>query len=144
MPCAVSGILGVVTTQEVYNAFMQVDPLNFIKMQIFDYLTLDIDRNRDNYGLLRQNGNIVSLYPIFDHDSCFKGKSTNGNYFPAGKTFNKTLEMLQTTYKQQYSLLEQQIIYLKQYLVSDNFKTIFLRYKSADEYKGMIQRASKL
>lgn len=130
--------------QDVYSSFMEIDALNFIKMQIFDYLTLNADRNRDNYGLLKQNGEIISLYPIFDHDSCFKGKSTNGIYFPSGKTFNKTLELLQTTYTQQYSILELQIIYLKQYLASDDFRAIFLKYKNVDEYKGMIQRASKL
>lgn len=130
--------------QDVYNFFIQVDAINFIKMQVFDYLTLNSDRNRDNYGVLRRNEKMVSLYPIFDHDSCFKGKSTNGIYFPSGKTFQKTLELLKTKYSQQYGMLGEQIVYLRKYLLSGNFKEIFLRYKSVDEYNGMIERALQL
>ena len=73
--------------QTAYNFFVNVDAYNFTLMQIFDYITLNTDRNRDNYGLLRYKGNLVSLYPLFDHDSCFKGKNANGVYFPTKITF---------------------------------------------------------
>lgn len=145
LPCRdVMEHFSVVSCKEVYEYFMQIDAINFIKMQLFDYLTLNVDRNRDNYGLLRQNGNMIGLYPVFDHDSCFKGKSTKGIYFPSGKNFHKTIEMLQTTYKMQYSQLESQIEYLKEYLNSYEFKDIFLKYKSVEEYDSMKKRALKL
>lgn len=127
-----------------YKTFFRVDTLGFIKMQLFDYVTLNTDRNRDNYGILRRNGQMLSLYPIFDHDSCFKGKSTNGIYFPAGLTFGKTLEMIKSEYNKYYKLLYPQFVFLNKYLSSKDFKSMFLTYKSKDVYDSMMNRVNDL
>ncbi len=127
-----------------YNAFIGVDAINFIKMQLFDYITLNIDRNRDNYGLLSQNGKFVSLYPVFDHDFCFKGKSVEGFYFPSGLTFKKTLSMIKLKYSQQYQFVYSRLLQAKSFLESQNFKGVFLKYKTQKEYDGMMGRVNDL
>lgn len=123
-----------------YNFVMSVDAYNFILMQIFDYVTLNVDRNRDNFGLLRKDGCLVSLYPLFDHDSCFKGRGTNAIYFPTGLTFNKTLGMLKNT--SIYKSLN--ISAIKTNLKSDELKSYLLKYLSSTEYSAMIHRVENL
>lgn len=81
---------------QTYKYFLTTDTEDFVLMQIFDYLTLNTDRNRDNYAIGKNNGVVFGLYPLFDHDSCFKGKSTNGIYFPTNLTFHNTIEYLKT------------------------------------------------
>lgn len=68
--------------------------IKFLLMLLFDYVTLNVDRNRDNFGIMCQDGVHTGLYPLFDHDSCFKGKSTNGIYFPMSISFSKALDFL--------------------------------------------------
>lgn len=127
---------------DYYAFFMAIDPINFIKMQILDYVTLNTDRNRDNFGILAYQGKMMGLYPLFDHDSCFKGKSVNGNYFPTGITFKKTLELLKTQYYQYYNNLN--IPRFKEILHSSTFKTVFLKCKSVGEYESMMRRTKNL
>lgn len=127
-----------------YNYFMETDPLNFIRMQLFDYITLNTDRNRDNYGVLVKNRKAVALFPVFDHDSCFKGKSANGIYFPSGITFHKTVCALKEMYKDEYVRLMPDIIKLNEYLRSVNFKKMFLGYKTEQEYIKMLHRTANL
>lgn len=127
---------------DYYNFFMSVDPINFIRMQILDYVVLNTDRNRDNFGILVYKGRMLGLYPLFDHDSCFKGKSPNGNYFPTSLTFSKTLDLLKIQYAQFYETVN--IARFQEILRGDAFKEIFLKCKSADEYEGMIRRAGNL
>lgn len=129
---------------QYYSLFMQVDPINFIKMQIFDYITLNTDRNRDNFGLLRDKGSIIGLYPIFDHDSCFKGKSINGVYFPTNLTFEKTLELLKARYSGYYAELYNDIEKFKDTLQTSDFKNLFIQYKTVEEYQSMINRLNNL
>lgn len=123
-----------------YKFIMSIDAYNFVLMQIFDYITLNIDRNRDNFGLLRKDGQLVSLYPLFDHDSCFKGKGTNGVYFPTGMTFSKTLEYLKSL--PVYDKIN--ISGIKSNLLSDNIKSKVLKYLTLEDYRGMILRVNKL
>lgn len=80
-----------------YEYFMRKDEANFKKMQLFDFLTLNTDRNRDNYGLLIRDGKLIGMCPLFDHDSCFKGKSVDAHYFVTGKSFKKSLKNLDVT-----------------------------------------------
>ena len=127
-----------------YKHFMQIDPLNFIRMQLFDYVTLNTDRNRDNYGLLMRNRKMTALFPIFDHDSCFKGKSANGIYFPSGITFHKTVCAIRERYKNEYEQLKPDIIKLNEYIRSNNFKNTFLEYKTEQDYLKMMYRAANL
>ena len=127
---------------DYYAFFMAVDPLNFIRMQILDYVVLNTDRNRDNFGILAYNGKMLGLYPLFDHDSCFKGKSPNGNYFPTGITFSKTLDLLKTKYGRIYHTVH--INRFKEIINGSNFREIFLKCKSAEEYEGMLRRAQNL
>ncbi len=81
-----------------YTFFLSKDPVNFIKMQVFDYLTLNTDRNRDNFALRQVGHKITGLFPIFDHDSCFKGKSDAAVYFVTGKTFAESMELIRRDY----------------------------------------------
>ncbi|MFG6329508.1 MAG: hypothetical protein K1W06_08595 [Lachnospiraceae bacterium] len=127
-----------------YKYFMETDPLNFIRMQLFDYITLNTDRNRDNYGVLVKNRKAVALFPVFDHDSCFKGKSANGIYFPSGVTFHKTVCTLKETYGNEYEQLKPDIIKLNEYMHSVSFKKMFLGYKTEQEYIKMLHRTANL
>lgn len=130
---------------ECYQTFMRMDPLNFIKMQILDYVTLNVDRNRDNFGLLSNRGKLIGLYPLFDHDSCFKGKSTAGKYFPTGLTFSQTLALLKTEYKIYYTQLYDEIERFRQMMKNTDFmEKIFLKCKTEEEYGSMIKRIEKL
>lgn len=79
---------------ETHKMFMRKDCNNFIKMQIFDYLTLNVDRNRDNFGFAAYKGKIAGLFPLFDHDSCFKGKSDGAKYFVTDMTFAESMGYL--------------------------------------------------
>lgn len=123
-------------TVDAYDFIMNVDAYNFCLMQIFDYLTLNTDRNRDNFGLLRFDYNLVSLYPLFDHDSCFKGKSTNGIYFPSGLTFRKTLEKIQKL--NVYHNIDIQKI--KKNINSSHLADLFKKYKCFNWYESMLVR----
>lgn len=128
--------------EDVYATFMKVDAVNFIKMQILDYVTLNTDRNRDNFGLLRVDGKLCGLYPLFDHDSCFKGKSTNGIYFPTGTTFAETLKLLKSM--PQYREISECIRNFKEVTASQPFKALYLQYKSLEEYNSMLKRVNNL
>ena len=129
---------------QAYRYFMETDPLNFIRMQLFDYITLNTDRNRDNYGLLVKHRKPVALFPVFDHDSCFKGKSTNGIYFPSGITFHKTIYVLREIYKNEYEQLKPDIMKLNEYMHSGGFKKMFFEYKTEQDYIKMVHRVANL
>lgn len=116
------------------------DPLNLARMMLFDYLTLNTDRNRDNFGLLRYKGKIVSMYPIYDHDACFKGKNTSAFYFVTGKTFSKTLAALKQDMI--YEKLGVNEISFK--LHTSSFKDTFIKLKNEALYDELLQRASIL
>ena len=129
---------------DYYRAFMQICSQNFMRMQILDYVTLNTDRNRDNFGLLRYNGNIINLYPVYDHDSCFKGKSVEATYFPTGLSFKDTLNLLKTQYGAIYNSLSNDIFKLTSTVKEEPFKRLFLKYKSLEEYNAMLERISNL
>lgn len=42
---------GMGVNSKTYNYFLGCAAVDFVKMKIFDYITLNVDRNRDNYGL---------------------------------------------------------------------------------------------
>lgn len=117
-----------------------IDPLNLARMILFDYLTLNTDRNRDNFGLLRYKGKIVSMYPIYDHDACFKGKSTGAFYFVTGKSFNDSL----ATLKQDAIYEKLGINEIVSKLHTPDFKDTFIKLKNEALYNELLQRASIL
>ena len=125
---------------KAYQFVASIDAYNFMLMQLFDYVTLNIDRNRDNFGLLRKNGELISLYPLFDHDSCFKGKGTNEVYFPTGTAFNQTLSYLKST--PLYGTLNMQTI--KENLMTSDLKEVLLNYLDKEDYDAMIKRVAHL
>lgn len=129
---------------DYYKFFMNLDPINFIKMQLLDYLTLNTDRNRDNFGILSVNRQMKSLYPLFDHDSCFKGKSVSGLYFPTGLTFHKTVEMLKNVYSMFYQKINNDLQGLRYAMSTENFKKVFLAYKKIEQYDDMMKRLQNL
>ena len=123
---------------------MQIDPIGFLKMHILDYITLNTDRNRDNFGALVWNGKTHSLYPLFDHDSCFKGKSTKGLYFPTGLSYAETLRMIKLDYTYRYNCIRGDIAnFQRSMLVQENID-LFLKYKSYEEYGEMMNRVAEL
>ena len=126
-----------------YEFFMQKAPVNFLKMQIFDYVTLNTDRNRDNFALLRENGVIKGLFPIYDHDSCFKGKSTSALYFVTKKSFSDSLEFLKERYGGEFSLIEKDVRNLHDYLCGKG-KEIFDSYGLSDCVNGAISRTEDI
>ncbi len=127
-----------------YLKYMQIDPIGFLKMHILDYITLNTDRNRDNFGALVWNGKTHSLYPLFDHDSCFKGKSTKGLYFPTGLSYAETLRMIKLDYTYRYNCIRGDIAnFQRSMLVQENID-LFLKYKSYEEYCEMMNRVAEL
>lgn len=130
----------VTVDSSTYAYFMKADAINFIKMQLFDYITLNTDRNRDNYGLLMHKRNIHSLYPIFDHDSCFKGKGNNAVYFVTSVTFKETLDYIKTTHSNILNIVRKDIENLKEKL---NMK-FCLEYISYEQYKLMLKQIDRV
>ena len=129
---------------DYYGAFMALCGAQFVKMQIFDYITLNSDRNRDNFGILRYKGKLVNIYPLFDHDSCFKSKSVDGLYFPTGMSFKQTLNLLKTEYSEIYATVVDDIKALACFLRSNDFKNYFTKYKTIEEYNSMLVRLNDL
>ncbi len=127
------------TESQYYDLFMSVDPENFIKMQLFDYITLNTDRNRGNFGLKRENGRIAGLYPIYDHDSCFKGQNIDAIYFATRKTFKNTLKYLQDEHFIELHAIMPDIRNLYDFMV-DNGKNLLEKYELEDAYNGMMTR----
>ena len=41
-----------------------LDPEQFLLMQLFDYVTLNTDRNRDKFGIEMCDNEFVGLYPV--------------------------------------------------------------------------------
>ena len=74
---------------EMFLMFEKVGQSGFAKMVFFDYVTLNTDRNRDNLALKRRPfSQADGMFELYDHDSCFKGKTTNAPYFPTGSKFS--------------------------------------------------------
>lgn len=120
-----------------YNHFLRVDEINFLKMQIFDFITMNIDRNRDNFGLLVEEGKESSLYPLFDHNGCFKGRSTKAVYFVTGMSFEETLHVI----KLNHDDVLKKNIYSEVENLKDNIQKNFcLKYISEYQYNEMKQR----
>lgn len=127
-----------------YNTFYNIGKLDFLKMQLLDYIVLNTDRNRDNFGLCKRNGVLVGLYPIFDHDSCFKGKRTKANYFPSGLSFTDTLFNIKLKYHNEMIILRPYIENFKNYISTPQFKDLFLSYKSEEVYNSVLRRTDNI
>ena len=112
------------------------------KMFIFDYLTLNTDRNRDNFGLASKDSRVIGLYPLFDHDSCFKGLSENAIYFPINKPLSKIPDILVRYNKM--DIVRDSVLNAAPSFKSDKFREIFLRFQSALNYDNMMERMDKL
>lgn len=123
-----------------YKYFVENGKDEFILMQLFDYITLNTDRNRDNFALMKKNGCVVGLYPLFDHDSCYKGKSINAHYFVTGVSFKETLNYLKKT----YDLLkfETRINKVKEVIEEENFSNQLKLVLGEDYYNGIKERVN--
>lgn len=75
-------------------------------------------------------------------NSCFKGKSTKGSYFPTGLTFDKTIEYLKSL--QEYQLIRERIHKAVSYFNFYEFQDIFLKMKSMEIYESMRMRLKML
>lgn len=123
-----------------YQEFKQLDLINFLSMQVFDYLTLNTDRNRDNFGLCKKNGEVVGMYPLYDHDSCFKGLSENAHYFVTGVTFKSTIYYLYAEYVEQYiRYIKPKLRKLHDVMVKRGL-ALFNAYGLVDEFESFMSR----
>lgn len=129
---------------QTYKFFYNIGRLDFLKMQLLDYIVLNTDRNRDNYALRKRNGSLIGLYPIFDHDSCFKGKFEKALYFPSGKTFEGTLNLIKENYKDDMTTLKPCVENLKVYLTTESVKNVFLMYKPLEVYESVMKRIDNI
>ena len=120
-----------------FKYFFENVGLDFILMMIFDYVTMNTDRNRDNYAVLVKDNKIKRLYPIYDHDSCFKGKSEDAIYFPTTLTFHDTIERLKKVFS--LSIISHIRTAIEE-MQRPGFKAYFIELKSNEEYKEMLHR----
>ena len=60
---------------DYYSFFMSIDPINFMRMQILDYITLNTDRNRDNFGILAYTGKCWGCIPYLTMIPVLRGKA---------------------------------------------------------------------
>ena len=123
-----------------YDEFIRIDPENFIKMQIFDCTTYNTDRNRDNFGLQKCSGKIMGMYPVYDHDSCFKGISNKGHYFVTGMTFSDSILYIADRYKDIMNQIYPDIRDYYDFVSSRDFKNDFLKYKNEAKYESLISQ----
>ena len=124
---------------ESYKFMLKYGGRDFIMMQLFDYVMLNGDRNRDNYGLLIESGEITGLHPIFDHDSCFMHKDTSGTYFPLRSSFARSLEYLKSLYHNDSKIidgLDESIEIIEDRKIKD----IICELKSEEHYNGIVTR----
>ena len=56
-----------------YDLVKQIDAANYYKMQVADYILGNEDRHGGNFGFFmdNQNGKLLGLYPLMDHDHAF-------------------------------------------------------------------------
>lgn len=80
---------------KAFQYFYEVNPIQTLQMIIFDCITRNIDRNRDNFGLIVSGGKVLGHAPLFDHDACFKA-NTKGHYFVTNSTFVQAMKWVRT------------------------------------------------
>ena len=127
-----------------YDFMMGLDAAGFVKMQIFDYLTLNTDRNRDNFGIRRENGAMKGLYPVFDHDSCFKGRSVDAHYFVTGFSFADSVEYLCDRQTDHMKSMETDIADVLRVFSDDSEKEMFVGLKGQEVYDGLMGRTEDM
>lgn len=128
---------------DYYQLFMKVDPVNFMRMQLFDYITLNVDRNKDNFALYTENGKVQGLYDVFDHDSCFQGISENAIYYVTGAKFSDSYKMFRETYPGAFEKVRPDIDNLYEYLKGPG-KALFDRHDRARWHGGALRRVTML
>ena len=126
--------------QPYYQFFMNHDAYNFIKMQLLDYIAINTDRNRDNFGLLKEKGQIKGLFPNYDLDSFFKGKSEDAYYFVTGESFDDTLIILKTKHQEIYKELIPDFLDLYKYINDIEFRNIFETTFGNTNYENLMIR----
>ena len=129
---------------EYYDEFMRWDSVNFVLMQLFDYITLNTDRNRDNFALKVVSGHPSGLYPIFDHDSCFKGKSVKAHYFVTGLTFEESLNYLHNELPELLAALTSSAVMRLYSFMLGEGKKLFSQYGMVDVVEGVTSRIDKI
>lgn len=132
----------VVSPAEVFHIFENYGGDDFLTMCIADYICLNTDRNRDNYGFKTYGNRIKGMLPMFDHDSYFKGKGDRAIYFPTGKTFGETADMLREKIKER-PVLRERIKAFREHINSKNEvidNIIALIGKS--NFENMVERAN--
>ncbi len=127
-----------------YELFLKQDIENFMKMQILDYIVLNTDRNRDNFGLLRSKGNLGGLFPIYDLDSFFKGKNVSAYYFVSGLSFENTIVYLQKEYPSYFDKALIDVKNLYDFIDKPDFRNDFIFTFDKELYDNMLMRTEKL
>lgn len=122
-----------------YNFFMINDPIQFMKMQLFDYITLNVDRNRDNFALT-EDGSMYKIYPLFDHDSCYKGKSEKAQYFVTGFSFDDSLSLLKNFFGNTYAKIQPDLKKAYKKLTAISMRNTFIKLKGERLYEETLAR----
>ncbi len=128
---------------DFYKLFMKVDPLNFVRMQLFDLITLNINRNKDNFALYTENDKLQGMYDLFDHDACFKGLSENAVYFVTGTRFTKSYLMLRENYREVLDHVKPDLQNLHRFLTEEGL-LLFQRCDKMKWYNGVLRRTELL
>ena len=76
---------------KAFQYFYELDEIATLQMILLDILTVNIDRNRDNFGLLTYGGKILGHAHLFDHDACFQA-NLQGHYFVTNMSFVDSLK----------------------------------------------------
>ena len=129
---------------DYYRQFIEICGEQFLRMQVFDYITLNTDRNRDNFAIEYRNGAPAGLYPIYDHDSCYKGKSEKAAYFVTGKTFARSIELIFARYPEEMEKISGDVRAALPLLKSRQTEDTFVKLGLGKNYMGTLKRAEDI
>ena len=123
--------------------FLDMDRRGYMLMQIFDYLTLNTDRNFKNFAMKRVSGREVSLYKLYDHDACFLGVTDQGIYFPTALSFWESMLWLNENCHAEFQRALTNVERFRTISQTEEWKDRFCKY-GRPYYKDLCARAEKL
>ncbi len=97
---------------------MDIDPIGFLKLVLFDYVVCNYARSEDSYGLMLQ-GNYLCTAPNFNLDHAFTIYAPSSIYPVFGMPFNQMLSYLYQKYKGYFSYLNEDFETLDKYVNGD-------------------------
>lgn len=111
---------------------------DFWTMIIVDYLIWNVDRHQKNWGFFfsPNNGKIIDIHPLFDHNLSLRLRKDRGSYIFTGKSLEESAKYAKGYYSLDISKL---INWLNDY-----GKKIFMKYfEGLNEYNALMERINK-